>query len=371
MKLAKRFLLILLCVLGVGTFPAGVAAQESGNLLQNPGFDEGFYRWNGINELDVGHGWTPWWVEDPNSTPPYLRPEFKEALARDFSYRVRNGTSAQQWFKLYSSHFAGIYQQVMNVTPGTVYRFTAWGQVWSSTEDNPATISTLPANPHLQIGIDPTGNWDPFSPNIVWSPEALMSQVIDQYGFMSVEATAQNNVITVFVRARPEFSNKHNNIYIDDTSLVAVGPAGPPPSPTAPPPTETLPPTEAPPASPTPLVTNTPPATATTAPTESPPPTETPAATDTPEPTATSTAVPSDTPAPTETAEPEPESTATPEEVADIAPTATTGPAATEPTDEPAATEEPAAEQGGTRLCGSPVLGMLVLGVFLVRRRRH
>ena len=141
-------LVFLMLLAGSVAVPATAQELPPGtNLLKNPGFEDGFYHWNGINEINVGHNWTPWWAEDPNHDPTYLRPEFKETLARDFAYRVRSGERAQQWFKLYSSFIAGVFQQVFDVTPGQNYQFSIYAQVWSSTEDNPATTSTLRPSP--------------------------------------------------------------------------------------------------------------------------------------------------------------------------------------------------------------------------------
>lgn len=272
-------------------------AAQAGNLLQNPGFEGGFQAWNGIPEVQVAANWTPWWWEDANHNPAYFRPEYKRAVASIFPRRVLSGDSAQQWFTFHASHVAGMYQQVFNATPGQHYRFSIWAQVWSSSEDNPDQ-SVLPANPHLQIGIDPTGNWNPGGTSVLWSGEAPMSGVIDQWGLMAIEATAQNNVVTVFMRTNPDYANKHNDMYWDNAALEAVQPPVPtaPPSPTSGPATDTPQPTA------TPAATNTPTTTATE--TESP--------TATPTSTATSTPPPTSTPAPTETATPVPTNTREP-----------------------------------------------------------
>jgi len=234
-------------------------AQDE-NLVLNPGFEGPYHAWDGINEFQVADHWTPWWWEDLNRFPKYFRPEYKRAMASLFPNRVLSGESAQQWFTSYASHQAGMYQQIFNVTPGLSYRFSIWAQVWSSNEDN-AYTSVDPANPRLFIGIDPTGNWDPGSPDIVWSNEGPMSSLIDQWGMMTVEATAANNIITVFMRTTPDFDNKHNDMYWDNASLIAV--ALPPPTPA--PPTITpipvtpspVPPTATPQAPDTPVPTNT------------------------------------------------------------------------------------------------------------------
>ena len=394
------FLVLLSGIFFIRSRPAAaLPPNQSANLLRNPGFEHGFYYWNGVNELHVGNEWTPWFWENPDHDPTYFRPEYKHARAQEFAYRVHGGQSAQQWFKLYSSFYAGIYQQVFSAVPGQNYRFTIWAHVWSSTEDTPANVSTQPANPHLQIGVDPTGNWNPGSGDVVWSREAGMHEVIDLWGQLSVEAVAQNSTITVFVRSRPEFANKHNNIYVDDGVLVAVGEPQttlPPPTETPPPPTETPPPSATPVGTATspPTLTSTPaPPTNTPLPTNTPPP---PTATDVP-PTSTSppptvTPEPTHTPLPTATLRPTAiPPTATPTQTASLSPTATlvllptATPAARQqaegtqvaaaPTDEAAITpdgaegeEAPSAE--GLGLCSAPLLGVSLLGLALVAGRR-
>jgi len=296
---ASRLLLGLLLALAAWLFVAGdgnpAAANESSsaaaqaiNLIKNPGFEGGFHAWSSIPEVQVAANWTPWWWEDPNHNPAYFRPEYKRALASVFPKRVLSGDSAQQWFTFHASHVAGMYQQVFDVIPGQRYRFSIWAQVWSSSEDNPHE-SILPANPHLQIGIDPTGNWNPGAPTVIWSGEAPMSGVIDQWGLMVLEATAENNVITVFMRTNPDFANKHNDMYWDNAGLEAVQP----PQPTAPPSLTPGPATNTPVASRTSVTTLAPTATSTQAATatEMASPTSTSTPTDLP-PTATETATP-------------------------------------------------------------------------------
>jgi hypothetical protein len=264
----------------IAAVPPDRPVVQEGNLIRNPGFEGNFFSWQGIGEVQVAHEWTPWWVEDPDHNPAYFRPEYKRATTAAFPGRVLSGSSAQQWFTFHASHVAGMYQQVFNVTPGQRYRFTIWAQVWSSSKDDP-NISVTPANPRLHIGIDPTGQWSAGSPNVVWSAEAPMSAIIDRYAPVSVEATAQSDVITVFMRTSPDFANKHNDMYWDDASLVAVAPPGP----TQPPPTDT-------PGPPT----STPEASATSPPSETPIPTNT-----IPPPTATPTLLATDTPLPSDT----------------------------------------------------------------------
>jgi hypothetical protein len=309
-------------------------AQQQTNLLVNPGFEGNYSAWSGINEVQMAAGWTPQWRELPENYPQWFRPEYKRAWVVNFPNRVRNGDSAQQYFTFHASHLAGMYQQVFNVTPGQSYKFTIWAQVWSSTSDDPNT-SFQPANPNLQVGLDPTGLWQIDGGSVVWSPKAPMENHIDQWGAISVEAVAQNSTITVMVRTSPEFPNKHNDMYWDDATLFLSGPPQPP-VPPPPPPTNTPGPPTNTPVPPPP--TNTPSVTDTPLP---PPPTNTPEATDTAVPT--DTAEPSDTPEPTDT--PIPTDTPAPTDTATAeAPTETATAEATEEGTEVAAV--PTVEEG-------------------------
>ena len=223
MRKLNRFFLLTLFTFCL--FAARPSEAQEENLLQNPGFEGEFFAWNGIGELQVAHGWTPWYLEDPNHDPIWARPEWKRAQKVFFPARVLSGDSSQQWFTFYKSHFGGMYQQVTGVVPGQTYRFSIWVQAWSSLEDQPH-ISNSPANPHFKIGIDPTGaahaGWSNAPSTVVWSGDASMSNIIDKWGLLTIDVTAQNDVITVYMHSNPDFGNKHNDIYIDHAGLILV-----------------------------------------------------------------------------------------------------------------------------------------------------
>jgi LysM repeat protein len=427
MRRVLFFAVLLIVLLGAGQL---ARAQDETNLLQNPGFEGGYFAWFNISEVYVAHGWTPWWRERTEDDPPstYFRPEYKQALVYNFPRRVRSGESAQQWFTFHATHVAGMYQQVFNVTPGTRYRFTIWGQVWSSADDDP-DYSTDPAYPNLQVGIDPTGNWNPWSSDVIWSGTYTF---FDTWGQLAVEAVARNDVITVFMRSAPNFPVKHNDMYWDDAVLVALGPGGAVPTATAVPPTA-VPPTTAPgdtpvPTSPPqPTVTCSPPpedwvtvtvqrgdtlyalsrrhgttldaavaanclrttdiyvgqvlwlpplaATATAAPATPTvtPPSQTETATSQPSPTGTPTGTPTAVPAtatPTATSAPIAVITATSAVPASATPTRVS-PSATLPS---STTTSAAPSDGGTRPCGTLALSagiVLLAGVFSWRSKKH
>ncbi len=207
------------------------------NLLLNPGFEDGFSQ-RGAGEVEVANGWFPWWVQGtPDQTNiGYLRrPEYKPEDARRFGYRrVHGGEFAQKYFTTYSTHVAGIYQQV---TVPQDYRvtFSMWVQVWSSSGDNPDDIVDH-GDYRVSIGIDPTGGVDGSSPNVVWS-EAVREY--NQWVQLRVTAVAESRTVTVFTRGAPLYRVKHNDSYWDDASVVA----SPPPTPPSTPPTPTRTPT--------------------------------------------------------------------------------------------------------------------------------
>jgi LysM repeat protein len=99
---------------------------------------------------------------------------------------------------------------------------------WSATkqeglEPNPH-FSFGQTGMHMKIGIDPTGGTDPWSKDIIWSAE---KDVYDKFERYEVQAVARSNKVTVFTHSRPENPMKHNDVYLDDAELVAVGGGGP------------------------------------------------------------------------------------------------------------------------------------------------
>lgn len=201
------------------------------NLLANPSFEGSFNPYippfghpdcpAGICQTaQMANGWTPYWKShDPADDPWIFRmPEYKAAeLNIPPPPRVRSGERAQQYFTFYSTHQAGIYQQV-SVETGRQYCFTIWGHSWSSTDDNPQTSD----NPLFQkIGIDPYGgtSWD--SGDIIWGRP---TEQYNEYDLFYVCTIAQANQLTVFTFSEPIWAAKHNDVYWDDAELMLYEP---------------------------------------------------------------------------------------------------------------------------------------------------
>lgn len=221
-----------------------------GNLLANPSFEEP-YSPQIYPEINVAQVWTAWYLDIPPCKPwkpncyipcpancvekgicqrdygcMWARPEFAPASYADFSYRVHSGLTAQKYFSYGRMHEGGLYQHVTQVTPGTLLEFSTWIQTWMCFEYDDCAygrVSDQPSDMHIRIGIDPTGGTVPTSTNVIWSAEA---PAFDQWTHFSVQGRALAEAVTVFVHSRPEWdwARKNNDVYVDDASLVVLGP---------------------------------------------------------------------------------------------------------------------------------------------------
>jgi len=217
--LVSTFLVIGLLA---GIVPAA-HAECPGNVLKNSGFEEGGSE-RGAGEVFVANGWSPWWQEGPFQKDGYnVRPEFKlEDASRYGRLRVREGNWAQKWFNTFSTHHAGLYQQAK-----------------VPSEDNPKYSKN--GKYFMSIGIDPTGGTDFASPNVVWSER---NSTLDGWVELMVQAKAQGDTVTIYLRGDAEWRIKHNDVYFDDICVTYVAPTPPPTN--TPLPTSTPAPTEVP-----------------------------------------------------------------------------------------------------------------------------
>lgn len=203
------FLLMLLLLSSYVT-----VAQDSQNLLTNPGFEDPFRMVSDGRE--VAEGWQPWNLEPGPNSPSYENAQpIYEPVAPDTT-RIRSGSNAQQYYTdLYFTHVGGVYQRVTGITPSTELRFSVYAYVWSSSLDDP-DVSEDPGGVLVEVGIDPTGGTDPTSSNIEWGVSAEQYDAYRQY---SVIATATSNAVTVFIRSSVDFPQRNNYVYLDDAVL--------------------------------------------------------------------------------------------------------------------------------------------------------
>ncbi len=112
------------------------AAQEiiSGNLFQNPGWEEGYYNQDGISQIAVPKGWKMHWLdnvpfEGTESRPAY-RPEtvvwnIADAPENERSTFFRDGIYTLKIFKSWAPMYAAISQDVTGLEVGRKYRIVA------------------------------------------------------------------------------------------------------------------------------------------------------------------------------------------------------------------------------------------------------
>ena len=273
----KRTLIgILLAAVLLGMAPAfSVAApgpsqpaQEGTNLLQNPGFE-------GINcpttgwcdgnwtrdtfsgaiygEIYTPQGWVTWWREDGE----HGRPECLVIPNKDDFVgppaRIHSGNYALKLFTMWRNQDAGYYQIVTGLEPGATVQFSAYAHGWSCDKSEPLGYSCGdPWNQVFQVGVEPNGATDPFSPAIIWSPDYQAPDNYTLIGPVTVQV-GEGGSVCVFLRSKTKWKFKHQDAYWDDTSLVVTAPGVPPTSTPLP-----LPPTATPGPSPTPRNTPTP-----------------------------------------------------------------------------------------------------------------
>ncbi len=201
------------------------------------------------NTVQVPMGWKAWWLspnknhgspnfyqnhpnncysDAPQGCIPWHNPEFRDTKGVTLGpSRIHSGSNSQKYFTFWSVHEAGVMQTVA-VPPGATLRFGVWMQAWSTNQDGRQEFpdsynSTGQTSMHMKVGIDPCGGEDPWSPNVVWSPER---DTYDQFGYYEVRATAQCDKVTVFTHSMPEKALKHNDVYVDDAELVIIDASG-------------------------------------------------------------------------------------------------------------------------------------------------
>ncbi|MBN1179823.1 MAG: LysM peptidoglycan-binding domain-containing protein [Anaerolineae bacterium] len=262
-------LFLTMAPMWVGAAPKPQAVGQE--LLRNPGFEGscggGWCANNWTRDTFTGavygeiftpEGWVTYWSEGTNPVDgrPYGRPECKVIPNADPFLgppaRVRSGMYAIMQFGFFRSIDSGVYQTVTGLTPGATVRFSAYAHAWACDDDEHSAYSCADAYQTLfRVGIDPNGGTNPWSPSIVWAS----GYSYDEFRLIGpVEAqVGQNGNVTVFIRGTTKWPVKHNDIYIDDASLVyTTPPATATNTPLPAPPTYTPGPSPTPRATPTP-----------------------------------------------------------------------------------------------------------------------
>ncbi|HFQ93251.1 MAG TPA: LysM domain-containing protein, partial [Anaerolineae bacterium] len=111
-------------------------AQEiiSGNLFQNPGWEEGYYNQDGISQIAVPKGWKMHWLDnvpfEGTEGRPAYRPEtvvwnIADAPENERDIFFRDGIYTLKIFKSWAPMYAAISQDVTGLEVGRKYRIVA------------------------------------------------------------------------------------------------------------------------------------------------------------------------------------------------------------------------------------------------------
>jgi len=246
-------------------------AQEGTNLLKNPGFEgitcnpaskPGWCDDNWTRDTHDGsvhdniftpQGWVTWWRKGGG----YGQPEVKTIPnVHPFTGelpRIRSGNYAVQYFNYYELQDGGFYQVVTGLEPGATVQFSAYGHGYScDNNERPGYSCGDTWNQWFQVGIEPNGVADPFSPNVTWSPDQLAPDHYTLIGPVTAQV-GEGGSVCVFLRSQTKWGFEHQDAYWDDASLVVTSPGTPPTNtPLPPPPTATPGPPPTPRDTPTP-----------------------------------------------------------------------------------------------------------------------
>ncbi|RMF05360.1 MAG: hypothetical protein D6768_01290, partial [Chloroflexi bacterium] len=192
--------------------PTYIEVNQTGELLQNGGFEEGFAG-NG-----VGLGWQGFHTGDAQIN-------FSAESAGPF---VRSGSSAQRisidqtW---QPDQFGGIFQTV-EVVPGEPYTVTVHGQIRSSF----GSVEASSYGYRLQMALDDGGgqNWQAISSTgwieLPWPEQNLQGSEFT-FSEHSIQFTPDTDSVTLFIRGWNKWPNGTLGEYtLDDVSMFGPQP---------------------------------------------------------------------------------------------------------------------------------------------------
>lgn len=227
-----------MCALRNGNFEADWSEEQSHRCKVFPVDGHPFER--DIGNIFTPPGWIVWFRHEEGS---WAQPECRDARAKNPD-RMHSGTKGFLVFTFGRKQDAGLMQQV-SVEPGSELKFSAWAHAWSNHKDNAkpdrfpnpddplwsegagkgpyfalegSTDDDAVRNFTFWVGLDPTGGTDPFADSVVWGQGAHIYNVYHEVP--AVEAVAEADTVTVFMRSRAIWPFKHNDAYWDDAELV-------------------------------------------------------------------------------------------------------------------------------------------------------
>ncbi|MGB1252806.1 MAG: LysM peptidoglycan-binding domain-containing protein [Candidatus Promineifilaceae bacterium] len=250
----QQIFLTTLAIMVAGVFAFAFSSQDSSaqgsNLLNNPGFEGGYFLQDNIVEIAVPNGWRMHWLDSvrfEGSEGPALRPEtvvwnINDAPLHERPVFWRDGTYNVKIFKGGAPVYGGMSQD-LTLERGATYRFTVPVFVDVVGEYTPSGKNP-PSNPlagGVRLGAGQTGAGFRDANNIAYSPWFNGQNTPGFFLNMNdytYEFVAPSDQTTVWFEVFGSEARPNNGFFIDGLSLVKIK-AATPPTPTPVPPTPT------------------------------------------------------------------------------------------------------------------------------------
>jgi LysM repeat protein len=203
------------------TTPVAGATAVSGNLLPNPSFEEGWYIFNAINELQLPNGWSVYVDEGPNTLTDdpddlYFRPEIRVVPSRDLPEAehanfIFAGDNTIKAFKGGAPTNFAIFTDI--ALPAGTYRFTIrfFPDIVSIYVEGQKVWATDPLAAEVRFIQNDGGSG--------WMTTNIGTRNTMTYDFTVTEA----GTVRLGAAFRNRYVNGNNGWFLDDWSLYQLG----------------------------------------------------------------------------------------------------------------------------------------------------
>ena len=182
------------------------------NLIQNGEFAGELYPFRNDERLKLPAGWAPWWGSQRDGDPAW-----KNQLP-EFGATVEDGVPLLVVRSPFATHTAGLMQQ-QPAAADDRYELVVDAKAWSSEAETPGELRES-SDVNVQVGIDPTGGLDPFSPLVQWSKPA---QPLGHWQTIRLVVQAQANLMTVFLKSAPALPKRQQSVFWRGAMLRPLG----------------------------------------------------------------------------------------------------------------------------------------------------
>jgi hypothetical protein len=229
------FIAVLMTMSGVNR-PASAQEVISGNLLINPGFEEGYYYQDNIPQIAAPNGWRYVWLDNQpfagtNGQPAY-RPEtvvwnIEDAPPHERTVLFRDGSYTVKVFRNWAPILTALTQDVTGLEVGRKYRISApiFIDMIEDYEDGQKVPPDELWTAFIRLGAGPTGaNWlddsqVAYSPH--WSAENVNPFFLSMPTFTWDFVATQPNM-TIFIEFGVKQPLVNGGFFIDGVGLYAL-----------------------------------------------------------------------------------------------------------------------------------------------------